>query len=332
MQALRETYPGKVPIHLANGAAFLWNVEGTSMLTDVELARTQHHICGFLGGTLPLIPQQNVFLGLPLRLIPEEVTLLLRQNAGILIDDANAFYPVSDDERKAYLDAEAASIAAQKERAIKQQQENRERAEAALAVQGDSALERRRARLAKKGGEMPQQVPETADRAPYLHITQGTPDFTPGFVPRTQRMCEPGQVPNAYESLQEAFNAGVWKYPATLAERARCAVFEDLHKRGYFMSTGLRFGGDYVVYPGDPLRYHSHFTAMVLASHDEPLPAFNIVASGRLGTAVKKSHLICSVTVAEPDDEAAAKSRAEGHENEWGSVEYWSLSWAGFGT
>lgn len=47
---------------------------------DVEQARTQHHLCGLLSGTLPLIPQQNVFLGLPLRLIPEEVVYLLRQS------------------------------------------------------------------------------------------------------------------------------------------------------------------------------------------------------------------------------------------------------------
>jgi len=46
---------------------------------DLKQARTQHNLCGLLSGTLPLIPQQNVFLGLPLRLLPEEVVYLLRQ-------------------------------------------------------------------------------------------------------------------------------------------------------------------------------------------------------------------------------------------------------------
>ncbi|WFD35705.1 tRNA-intron lyase [Malassezia cuniculi] len=335
MQALREAYPGRVPIHLSNGVAYLWSVQ------DVEVARTQYHICGLLSGTLPLIPQQNVFLGLPLRLIPEEVVLLLRNDAGVLIDESNAYFTPTDEEQQAYLDKRAAGIAEQKERALKKQQENRERAEAALRANGDDALARRRLRQAKKGGatetpppaQEPAAVEESFDKAPYLHITEGAPDQTPGFRPRTRRMCTEGETPNAYESLQEAFAAGVFTFPSTYVERARCAVFEDLHKQGYYMSTGLRFGGDYVVYPGDPLRYHSHYTATILSSKDEPLPAFHVIASGRLGTAVKKSHLICSVTIAEPDDEAAAKSRVAGSDTgEWGSVEYWSLAWAGFGT
>lgn len=73
MDRLRQRYPDKVPIHLSQGVPFLWDV------SDVDRARTQHHICGLLTGTLPLIPQQNVFLGLPLRLIPEEVVYLLRK-------------------------------------------------------------------------------------------------------------------------------------------------------------------------------------------------------------------------------------------------------------
>lgn len=330
MQALREKYPDRIAIHLANGTAYLWTV------ADVEAARTKYHICGLLCGTLPLIPQQNVFLGLPLRLIPEEVALLLRSGAGILIDDANAFFPPTQAESETYLAAEAASIVEQKERALRQQQENRERAEAALAASGDDALERRRARQAKKGSAphlTPEPEAESLDRAPFLYFTESAPDNTPGFRPRTRRMCTADEEPNAYESLQEAFAAGVFTFPATQAERARCAVFEDLHKQGYYMSTGLRFGGDYVVYPGDPLRFHSHFTATVLSSKDEPLPAFSVVASGRLGTAVKKSHLICSVTVAEEDDNAAARDRLEDRDNgSWGTVEYWSLAWAGFGT
>lgn len=44
---------------------------------DAQTLRVQHHICGSLMGTLPQLSQQNVFLGLPLQLLPEEVVLLL---------------------------------------------------------------------------------------------------------------------------------------------------------------------------------------------------------------------------------------------------------------
>ena len=53
-----------------------------------------------------------------------------------------------------------------------------------------------------------------------------------------------------YSTIESARRAGVWDYPATLSERARCGVFKDLWKQGYFMGGGIKFGGEYLVYPG----------------------------------------------------------------------------------
>lgn len=49
-------------------------------LTDVQKLRVEHHICGVLSGTLPQVGQQNVFLGLPLMLLPEEIVLLVKNS------------------------------------------------------------------------------------------------------------------------------------------------------------------------------------------------------------------------------------------------------------
>lgn len=64
---------------------------------------------------------------------------------------------------------------------------------------------------------------------------------------------------------------------------------------------------------GDPLRYHSHFVATVQASPSAPLRPIEVVAHGRLGTATKKSHLLC------------------GWDPESREVTYISIEWAGFG-
>lgn len=53
-----------------------------------------------------------------------------------------------------------------------------------------------------------------------------------------------------YSSIESAKIAGIWNYPTTLHERAKCGVFRELWEQGYFMGVGLRFGGDYLVYPG----------------------------------------------------------------------------------
>jgi tRNA-splicing endonuclease subunit Sen34 len=57
------------------------------------------------------------------------------------------------------------------------------------------------------------------------------------------------------------------------------------------MTPGLRFGAKYSVYPGDPLRFHAHFMANQYG-WDEEIPILDIVAGGRLATAVKKAYLI----------------------------------------
>ena len=44
---------------------------------DIATIRSQHRLCGVLTGTLPHLSQQNVFLGVPLILFPEEAVLLV---------------------------------------------------------------------------------------------------------------------------------------------------------------------------------------------------------------------------------------------------------------
>lgn len=64
-------------------------------LTDIATLRDDYHICGILTGTLPHLAQQNVFLGLPLMLIPEEVVLLVEKSMSF-----HSFTPMSDSFRR----------------------------------------------------------------------------------------------------------------------------------------------------------------------------------------------------------------------------------------
>ncbi|KAE8208801.1 hypothetical protein CF327_g7011 [Tilletia walkeri] len=271
--SLRTAHPNRALVHLANGDALVWDVR------DVKLLRTQHNIIGLMSGTLPLAPQQNVFLGLPLQLIPEEVSYLLRVGAIVLIDQ--------------------------------------------------TALE--------KEEMMPRTVsPEEGEDEDPLATSSSSSGV---LIPRPQTSS-----PHIHTTPQTASSSSTFTFPHTQNDRARCAVFDDLHARGYFLGTGLRFGGEFVVYPGDPLRYHSHFSTTVMAE-GEDMSALDFVASGRLGTAVKKAHLICAVDTddvlekglesVEEEKDAAGKfedgGRLEGRTT-WGRVRYYSLTWSGFGT
>ncbi|KAF8330772.1 tRNA intron endonuclease, partial [Cantharellus anzutake] len=129
----------------------------------------------------------------------------------------------------------------------------------------------------------------------------------------TTSISFPWYNPRVYSSLADARIAGIWSYPSNVEERARCAVFRDLSEKGYYMGSGLKFGGDWLVYPGDPLRYHSHFVATVFSRPTSTLRPIDVVAFGRLGTATRKTHLLC------------------GYDDETGIVDYYSIEWAGFG-
>jgi tRNA splicing endonuclease len=41
-------------------------------------------------------------------------------------------------------------------------------------------------------------------------------------------------------------------------------AFDDLYKRGFYVTSGIKFGGDFLAYPGDPIRYHAQYVVRVV--------------------------------------------------------------------
>lgn len=66
-----------VGIHLAGDKAYVYDVD------DIRKLRVDHHITGITLGTLPQVSQQNVFLGVPLQLLPEEVAVLISERESL---------------------------------------------------------------------------------------------------------------------------------------------------------------------------------------------------------------------------------------------------------
>lgn len=71
-------------------------------------------------------------------------------------------------------------------------------------------------------------------------------------------------------------------------------TFEDLHYKGYFITDGAKFGGDFLVYFGDPICHHAIFIVKCIES-EQSISPMEIVAFGRLGTSVKKRAVLASV-------------------------------------
>ena len=73
----------------------------------------------------------------------------------------------------------------------------------------------------------------------------------------------------------------------------RClAVYRDLWQRGYTLTSGLKYGADYLVYQGDPTLVHSCYLALVLA-WQQTIPSVQSLC--RVASKVGKAILLCCV-------------------------------------
>ncbi|KAF4302967.1 tRNA intron endonuclease catalytic domain-like protein [Botryosphaeria dothidea] len=287
--------PPPIPISRVGDRYMLYDTDVIAYL------RREHNICGVLIGTLPSHPQQNVFLGTPLQLMPEEARRLVEIGAAYIVDDVEAhktgIMGLGEAERKAYLRAmEKQGIDAQRANQKKADDIKKE----ALKKNAEKI---ERARKAKQ--EKQQQQRQESSSAATQDQTQGDDAlFAPATPPRPSSPA-PSQAPSSTTTAEDRFyitpstsHPPLPTPPTSPPERKELPtvprsypLFAYLHSRGYFMSPGLRFGCQYCVYPGDPLRFHSHFLA-VGKGWDEEFDLMQLVGGGRLGTGVKKGFLV----------------------------------------
>ncbi|KAL3427360.1 tRNA intron endonuclease [Phlyctema vagabunda] len=268
-------------------------IAGRYLLFDINVVthlRRNHNICGVLIGGIPQIPQQNLFLGLPLELLPEEARLLVDKKIAYVVDDTawhkSTLNTLQGEDRKNYLESlRSQGLQAKRtanEAAKKRQEHGLAKQAARRAMNTTSSIPTIQDTSAASDSHVQedQSEPETLfsnDRPisptpSTLSLTETplaiTPTTTHPYLPlrRPEEQSRPA-VPSSYP------------------------LFAHLHSRDYFITPGLRFGCDYTVYPGDPLRFHSHFLAV---GHDweEEIPMLDLVGGGRLGTGVKKGFLI----------------------------------------
>ena len=101
-------------------------------------------------------------------------------------------------------------------------------------------------------------------------------------------------IPTAMPQRLQFLPPANWTYPETDGEKLRYRVFLDLWERGYYLTSGVNFGGDFLAYPGDPMRYHS-FYIVIIVPWGKRITPFEMISAGRLGASVKKTALLCSV-------------------------------------
>lgn len=113
----------------------------------------------------------------------------------------------------------------------------------------------------------PSTTPAEPTSIPTPSLAQGSKDPSGSSIPYSIVVPAPSSQlewydpsSSSYSTIEAARDAGIWTYPSNLQERARCGVFRGLWDQGFYMGVGIRFGGEYLVYPGlskFPLRFAS---------------------------------------------------------------------------
>lgn len=272
-----------VGVSVCDSAPLLWRVQ------DLRSVR-RRGLVGALLGSLPRSPRQNCRMGRPLLLLPEEERLLTESCATA----ADMPAPRQD--------------VAQLEQQLRRHEEEQQKS---FEEQSMLALEDRRTSLlrAMTSGSPPEagDIDESLQRRlddlecsfvfPHsaLVVQLSTARAGLGYCPEARAFLQ------AEQPIRGGHNE--------LSRDTKYQVFRDLRAQGFYMTSAGKFGGDFLVYPGDPLRFHAHFIALCLAE-DEAMNLLDILAVARLGSNVKKTVLLCSPTAD-------------------GAVTYTSLQWSG---
>ena len=225
--------------------------------TSVLYLRTRFRIVGSLVGNLPpQLPQRTGFWSLPLVLMPEEVALLLEMKSARIVDEKSTHASPSLEELKAFENA---------------YQKHLDAYQVAHQARADAIKD---AKL-KDPNSHPLDDPKLAIEPPVLIHTAST------------------SLP--WHHSPDALSEASFTWPQTPEEIVRFKVFKEIWNKGFYISKASYFGGDYLLYPGDPSRFHSNYICTV-AMPDQEFSALDAVSMGRLGTSVKKTHAICSWT------------------------------------
>lgn len=260
-------------------------------LEDVKELR-ELGIVGVLSGTLAAAPQQNVFLGLPLQLSVEDVIWLVTNKHAKLIDSAryHELIRMSQTDLEDWNESSKVCVSDAKQAASLLAKLEK------LNLSGDQLELKRR------------QIEESSKVKNFVVI----PNETVGNVE------DSGDI---YMSLEEFLGRSSHK-----GLRENYQVFRAMKDQGFYLLPGIRFGGKYVGYPNDPLRYHAHY----IVNPGSHFKLLDLVTSGRLATGVKKVWVIASRDLTEEKEE---EENDANDENDFTAVpqKFFSVEWAGFG-
>ncbi|KAL9557819.1 hypothetical protein MBANPS3_001210 [Mucor bainieri] len=105
-------------------------------------------------------------------------------------------------------------------------------------------------------------------------------------------------------------------------------VFDFFWSQGFYITSGIKFGGQFLLYPNDPMCVHSEYIVSVKQTKDQEVSPLEIIGMGRTATNVKKTFVL--VATADQKEAAVEEAEDEQETQETNQMVCYSIEWAGF--
>ncbi|XP_026465302.1 tRNA-splicing endonuclease subunit Sen34 [Ctenocephalides felis] len=272
-------------LYFNDGVAYVWNSR------DWLKLRQEYRIVGNLRGTVASSPRQESILGLPLALLPEEVLLLVNKGIARLIRRKGLDIAPSESEQHAFQELNE-KLYQEQVTLLKQLRENEIKSTVDKIVEG-----KRKKQLADRDDGNEQHL--SKDDLIQAEISKIVP---------AQRQHTLVEIFSEHPLETDEEDIPVEKLQNYSVLKAK--IYEDLWHKGYYITDGEKFGGDFLLYPGDPVLFHASHIVSVVSSLNVQHSMADIVINGRLAVSVKKVAVYASQDID-------------------GTIKYQTLSWKG---
>ncbi|XP_049784503.1 tRNA-splicing endonuclease subunit Sen34 isoform X2 [Schistocerca cancellata] len=277
-----------ITLTVSDGKAFVWNAD------DWLTLREQHRIIGNLIGCLPHMPRQETFLGLPLELLPEEATLLVEKKIATLARFPSLSRAPGSGIQNEYEKYRKRIYEEQTEHLMQSRREQ-------VTNMIDKIVEGKKLKLmgVKKSKRKKTESPPEEALCDMEDIVIDKEELLKEEFAKIKPVTIENtlvQIFSVYPWLRQEDACPVrWEFPKSPLDKIRYKVFKDLWDKGYYMTSGKKFGGDFLVYRGDPLKFHAHF--LILCKEREcSISLYEFITFGRLGTNVRKKAVIATLS------------------------------------
>nr|XP_002123488.1 tRNA-splicing endonuclease subunit Sen34-like [Ciona intestinalis] len=280
-----------IEIYYCHGKVLIWDQSVVSFI------RKKHRIVGSNVGCLTTKPRQNAQFGLPLQLTNIEAKYLLEHCNACLLD-SSVFPPYVDLEEEAEKSKRKLQEQYEIQTILKQNLKLDEIKNMKGLIKNGKISKQKQRKMISEDKELNKQdgtITETNSEEVFNE--KQFKQFAESELKKVERYGqEQTWIKMEHKSKFSSFMQKIdhTKIKLTEEESKLYLIFCDLHNQGYFLTDGVKFGGNFLVYPGDPGLYHSTYILLHIP-YEKEISATEFATFGRLASSVKKTLLLASI-------------------------------------